>query len=89
MPTEILDLVILYLQQKDLCALMRTNSNLTEVAAGHLYRHPLFASTYRYAQFAHTVSHKKQSVDLIVNIYIYSLRVRSTIAMRTWSVFWM
>jgi hypothetical protein len=59
-PSEILDLIIMYLPQEDLYALMRTNSNLTEVAAGRLYKQPLFASTYRYAQFAYTVSHIKQ-----------------------------
>lgn len=60
MPAEILELIIMYLAQEDLYALMRTNSNLTEVEASCLYKQPLFASTYRYAQFAHTVSHKKQ-----------------------------
>jgi len=50
----------MYLPQGDLYALMRTNSNLTEVAVGRLYKQPLFASTYRYAQFAHIVSYKKQ-----------------------------
>jgi hypothetical protein len=60
MPSEILDLILMYLPQEDLYALMRANSNLTEAAAGRLYMQPLFASTYRYAQFAHIVSHKKQ-----------------------------
>jgi hypothetical protein len=59
MPSEILDLIFMHLSQDDLHALTLTNSNLTEAAAGVMYREPIFATTYRYAQFAYIVSHNK------------------------------
>jgi hypothetical protein len=59
-PSEILDLICMHLEQIDLLAVMRANSNLTESAATVIYMKPSFATTYRYAQFAYTVSHKKQ-----------------------------
>jgi hypothetical protein len=37
---------------------MLTNSNFIEVAAVYLYASPVFSSTYRFAQFVYSVSHK-------------------------------
>jgi hypothetical protein len=69
MPSEILDLIIMYLTQEGLYALMRTNSNLTEIAARRLYKQPSFASTYRYAQFAHTVSTENNMLSQVSYLY--------------------
>jgi hypothetical protein len=65
MPTEILALIFNYLGQLNLLNLMLTNSNILESAAAFLYRHPYFASTYRYAQFAHTVSRNPSYASMV------------------------
>jgi hypothetical protein len=65
MPAEILHIIFKDLSQKDLHALMLANSNIAEAAATLMYKKPLFASTYRYAQFAHIVSHKKHYGDMV------------------------
>lgn len=64
-PSEVLHLIFAELSQRDWHCLMLTSSNLTEAAATCMYRCPLFESTYRYAQFAHTVSHRKSYADLV------------------------
>lgn len=65
LPTEILGAIFQNLTQKELRTVMLTNAALTEVAANLMYHHPLFASTYRFAQFAYTVSHKKHYGDRV------------------------
>ncbi|RDW84424.1 hypothetical protein BP6252_02014 [Coleophoma cylindrospora] len=65
MPREILDLIFQYVSQRDLQSLMRSNTNLIEVAAIHMYCQPMFTSTYRYAQFAWTVSHKEVYAQMV------------------------
>lgn len=65
MPAEILAIIFEDLCQEDLHTLMLTNSNLTEVAASLMYIKPLFASTYRYAQFAHTVGHRRHYANMV------------------------
>ncbi|KAM3077478.1 hypothetical protein ACMFMG_006818 [Clarireedia jacksonii] len=67
MPMELLVLIFDYLSQLDLRNLMLTSSNLLESAATFLYRCPYFASTYRYAQFAYTIS-KNQSYAAMVRV---------------------
>ncbi|KAH8820405.1 hypothetical protein F5884DRAFT_47442 [Xylogone sp. PMI_703] len=65
LPVEILDAVCQHLQQPELHALMLTNSNVSEVAASYLYIKPHFASTYRYAQFVWTVSHRAHYAQMV------------------------
>lgn len=65
LPTEILAGILNYLTQKELHSVMLANTALTEVAANIIYYQPLFASTYRFAQFAYTVSHKKHYGDRV------------------------
>jgi hypothetical protein len=59
LPTEILGAICAYLSQRDLHAVLLSSAALAEVAADALYAAPVFASTYRFAQFAHTVSHRR------------------------------
>lgn len=65
MPREILDMIFQYLSQTDLLHVLRANTNLIEVAAIHMYHEPKFVSTYRYAQFAWTVSHKEAYAQMV------------------------
>lgn len=65
MPAEILACIFQYLAQPDLHALMLTNSYFLEIAASRMYFQPFFASTYRYAQFARTVSHKEHYAEMV------------------------
>ncbi|KAF4627929.1 hypothetical protein G7Y89_g10221 [Cudoniella acicularis] len=58
MPSEILSQIFSCLPQRELHALMLTNSNFVEVAATYLYASPTFVSTYRFAQFVWEVAHK-------------------------------
>jgi hypothetical protein len=44
---------------------MLANSSFTDTAASLMYERPLFASTYRFAQFAHIVGHKKHYGDMV------------------------
>jgi hypothetical protein len=44
---------------------MLANSNLSEVAATYLYMMPHFTTSYRFAQFAYTVSHRKHYADIV------------------------
>lgn len=50
MSTEILQMIVRYLSQQALRALMLTSSDFAEIAALRLYDEPFFASTYRFAQ---------------------------------------
>ncbi|RPA82643.1 hypothetical protein BJ508DRAFT_325381 [Ascobolus immersus RN42] len=59
LPTEIIDEIARYLDQKTLHALLLTAKRTTDPAAVALYRAPQFASTYRFAQFVHIVSRKR------------------------------
>jgi len=59
LPTEILGAICAYLTQRELHAVMLASAALAEVAADAMYARPEFASTYRFAQFAHTVSHRR------------------------------
>jgi hypothetical protein len=65
LPSELLGLIFAHLPQKDLLALMLVARGLTEAAANALYHEPKFASTYRYAQFAYTVSHVAHYADRV------------------------
>lgn len=65
LPTEVLGVIFKTLTQKELNTVMLVNSALTEVAADLMYHQPLFASTYRFAQFAYIVSHKKHYGDRV------------------------
>ncbi|TAQ91466.1 hypothetical protein B7494_g169 [Chlorociboria aeruginascens] len=65
MPSEILDCIFQHLDQADLHSIMLTNSNLIEVAASYMYISPHFFSTYRYAQFVFTVSHKQHYAEMV------------------------
>ncbi|RDL38526.1 uncharacterized protein BP5553_02866 [Venustampulla echinocandica] len=65
MPAEILDIIFASLSQLDLHVLMLANSNFVEVAATYLYSHPLFSSTYRFAQFVWVVSHKPHYASMV------------------------
>ena len=65
MPVEILAYIFGYVGQRELHNLMLTNSNFIEVAASLMYFQPTFASTYRYAQFAWTVSHKEHFANMV------------------------
>ncbi|KAE8444693.1 hypothetical protein EG329_014350 [Mollisiaceae sp. DMI_Dod_QoI] len=67
MSTEILHMIVRYLSQPALHALMLTNSYFVEIAALRLYDEPFFASTYRFAQFVNAISHSSR----------YALMVRS------------
>ncbi|KAH6670092.1 hypothetical protein B0J14DRAFT_597850 [Halenospora varia] len=57
-PSEILTQIFSTLSQLDLHSLMLTNTNFIELAATYLYATPTFVSTYRFAQFIHTIAHK-------------------------------
>ncbi|KFX96828.1 hypothetical protein V490_03111, partial [Pseudogymnoascus sp. VKM F-3557] len=65
LPTEVLGLIFKDFSQKELRELMLVNSAFTEAAANLMYHTPLFASTYRFAQFAYTVSHQKHYGDRV------------------------
>lgn len=65
LPTEVLGLIFKDFTQKELRDVMLVNSALTEAAADLMYHKPLFASTYRFAQFAYTVSHHKHYADRV------------------------
>jgi len=64
-PPEVLHLIFQHLPQQSLHAIMITNSNFVELAVPYLYKEPIFASTYRYAQFAWIVRHNKHYADLV------------------------
>lgn len=65
MPGEIVDMIFQYLPQQGLHAMMLTNLNFSEVTAKYLYDAPDFASTYRYAQFAHVVSNRPHYAHMV------------------------
>jgi hypothetical protein len=65
LPTEVLGVIFKDFTQKELHDVMLVNSALTEAAANIMYHKPLFASTYRFAQFAYTVSHHKHYGDRV------------------------
>jgi len=44
---------------------MLANSNFIEVAASYMYAAPNFASTYRFAQFTYTVSHREHYASMV------------------------
>jgi hypothetical protein len=64
-PAEILDCIFQHLPQRDLHPLMLAHPTLVEAAATFMYAQPHFASTYRYAQFAWTVSNKEWYADMV------------------------
>jgi hypothetical protein len=65
MPAELLSYIFAHLNQRELHVLMLTNSNFIEIAATYLYSSPVFASTYRFAQFVSTVSHKSHYAFMV------------------------
>ena len=65
LPTEVLGVIFKDFTQKELHDVMLVNSALTEAAANLMYHKPLFASTYRFAQFAYIVSHHKHYGDRV------------------------
>lgn len=65
LPTEVLGVIFKDFEQKELRDVMLVHSALTEAAANLMYHTPLFASTYRFAQFAYTVSHHKHYGDRV------------------------
>ncbi|OBT47053.1 hypothetical protein VE00_02448 [Pseudogymnoascus sp. WSF 3629] len=65
LPTEVLGVIFKDFNQKELRDVMLVHSALTEAAANLMYHTPLFASTYRFAQFAYTVSHQKHYGDRV------------------------
>jgi len=64
-PTELVHSVVRYLSRTDLlnliCVCQQLRSELTAV----LYAKPYFMSTYRFAQFVTTISHKPNLADLV------------------------
>lgn len=68
LPPELLNNIFKHLSQSSLHALLLTAPNFTSIAVPFLYAHPLFASTYRYAQFAFTVSHNSGYADFVRNL---------------------
>jgi hypothetical protein len=78
LPVEVQDAIIQYLPQSSLHALLLTNTTFVELAAMYLYMAPQFASTYRYAQFADTVSHKPLYASMVRNLdlsYVSKMRL--------------
>jgi hypothetical protein len=65
LPVEIQDQIIQQLPQFALRALLLTNSAFVDLVITYLYRAPRFISSYRYAQFAHLVSHKPHYAELV------------------------
>lgn len=65
LPVEIHALIFQQLPQSALQALLFTNSSLINIATSCLYAAPYFASSYRYAQFAHLVSRKPRYADQV------------------------
>ncbi|KAI9713309.1 MAG: hypothetical protein M1812_006668 [Candelaria pacifica] len=65
LPAEILDQIFSYLPQETLHTLLSTGSVLTEAAAIAMYDRPQFVSTYRFAQFVHTVIHARSYAQMV------------------------
>ncbi|KFY21049.1 hypothetical protein V491_03201 [Pseudogymnoascus sp. VKM F-3775] len=65
LPTEVLGVIFKDFKQSELRDVMLVHSALAEAAANLMYHTPLFASTYRFAQFAYTVSHHKHYGDRV------------------------
>ncbi len=65
LPPEILDQIFSYLPQETLHTLLLTSSVLTEAAVIAMYDRPKFVSTYRFAQFVHTVTHARSYADMV------------------------
>jgi hypothetical protein len=49
-PGELLEMLVSCISQQALHALARTSSEFAEIATLYLYREPIFASTFRFAQ---------------------------------------
>lgn len=49
-PGELVVMLVSCMSQQALHALARTSSKFVEIATRYLYREPIFASTYRFAQ---------------------------------------
>lgn len=58
LPREILDEIASHLQQQDLHSLALTCRATVDSALWNLYESPTFASTYRFAQFVHIITHR-------------------------------
>ena len=64
-PSEVRDHIFFYLPQESLYCLLLTSSVLAEGAISRLYFSPIFQTTYRFAQFATTVSHSRRYADMV------------------------
>lgn len=64
-PPEIKDQIFSHLWQEYFYALNLVSPALSGVAAVHLYRSPVFRTTYRFARFVSTVSHSRRYADMV------------------------
>ncbi|KAL6720685.1 hypothetical protein ACLMJK_002610 [Lecanora helva] len=65
LPPEIIDQIFSYLGRHTLHKVICTGPALCDIAAIYLYREPIFATSYRFAQFVTTVSHSRRYADLV------------------------
>lgn len=65
LPPEIQTNICAHLKQRSLLSLTLTSPAVSGVAIAQLYHTPKFRSTYRLAQFVHTVSHSPRYADLV------------------------
>lgn len=64
-PFEIQDQIFSSLPQETLHALLLTSTALVEAAAIAMYTKPVFASTYRFAQFVTTITHSQRYAEMV------------------------
>lgn len=65
LPSEIHDQIFSYLDQDTLHSLVLASKKLCEEAAYTLYEKPVFASTYRFAQFVTAVTHSRHLAEMV------------------------
>ena len=65
MPPEVLHQIFQYLDQPNLLNLLRIHSTISNAAMVHLYKTPKFATSFRLAQFACTVSSSVRHSNMV------------------------
>ena len=84
LPSEILDQIFSNLSQLELHSLLRSNRHFVEAAVIALYDRPLFASTYRLAQFGAFISRSPYHANLVRRIDLSDFGRRDAVPQAGW-----
>ncbi|KAF8477412.1 hypothetical protein BDZ91DRAFT_23581 [Kalaharituber pfeilii] len=73
LPSEILNQIFSYLDQRTLHSLIFCSKKLLEEASYNLYECPRFATTYRFAQFVTTITHDRHRAWMVKEFDVSNL----------------